>query len=333
MGIGESIMAMHPFLNSQTRTPLRKIQDVLDEGRPCLNRDMTTALTPVSNRLPEGYVCSWSLQSRPRRIALLIDDAQLSYQDCMQQSGAVGNIKELIGAFRDQGCQIAWSYWSRSFEDGISNSSDRWFGGDGIQDQTNGQYTFGGEHDMQSIPGLCPNAEELASGAVYRSKQYDMFWTFGEDGLSYLDERLKKEGIDTVVVAGSWSEYCIIATVIGAFMRGYDVVVAEDCVATPTTMHKNAMDGMKHAYCQLTTSEDLVEYMKTQYVQGDKGAVKGIAHPDGRKDNSPGHNSTRCDQTDLLAKDAAVWRYFTAGVVAAASVVGMWSWWKTKGKH
>merc|ERR1712194_756934 len=97
MGIGESIMAMHPFLNSQTRTPLRKIQDVLDEGRPCLNRDMTTALTPVSNRLPEGYVCSWSLQSRPRRIALLIDDAQLSYQDCMQQSGAVGNIKELRG--------------------------------------------------------------------------------------------------------------------------------------------------------------------------------------------------------------------------------------------
>lgn len=40
----------------------------------------------------------------------------------------------------------------------------------------------------------------------------DMFWLFDENGKSYLDEKLKAEGVDTVVIAGLWTDECIIAT-------------------------------------------------------------------------------------------------------------------------
>ncbi len=50
---------------------------------------------------------------------------------------------------------------------------------------------------------------------------------FGTD----LDERLRADAIDTLVVAGTTTSYCVEATVRDAFARDYDVIVVADCVA------------------------------------------------------------------------------------------------------
>ncbi len=113
----------------------------------------------------------------------------------------------------------------------------------------------------------------------------DMFWVFRPDGKSYLDEKLKEEGVDTVVIAGLWTDECIVATAYAALSRGYDVVVVQDGVATATAHHDKALTVMNATCGKVISTADIVAYMKTEFVKGESGAVKGVLWPDGRKDN------------------------------------------------
>merc|ERR1712039_605453 len=132
---------------------------------------------------------------------------------------------------------------------------------------------------------LAPTAKEVADGWFYHSKMMDMFWVFRPDGKSYLDEKLKAEGVDTVVIVGLWTDECIVSTAYAALSRGYDVVVPSDAVATATAHHEKALTIMNATCGKVIPTEDIVGYMKNDYVLGEIGAVKGIIHPDGRKDD------------------------------------------------
>lgn len=110
---------------------------------------------------------------------------------------------------------------------------------------------------------------------------------FRPDGKSYLDEKLKAEGVDTVVIAGLWTDECIVATAYAALSRGYDVVVVQDGVATATAHHDKALTVMNATCGKVLPAKQIVEYMETQYVKGEAGAVKGVNWPDGRTDNVP----------------------------------------------
>jgi nicotinamidase-related amidase len=52
----------------------------------------------------------------------------------------------------------------------------------------------------------------------------------------YLDERLKSEGVDTIVLVGMWTDMCIIAT--AGIARGYDVVFVKDAVTSGTGLKR-----------------------------------------------------------------------------------------------
>lgn len=119
------------------------------------------------------------------------------------------------------------------------------------------------------------------------SKMLDMFWVFRPDGKSYLDEKLKAEGVDTVVIAGLWTDECIVATAYAALSRGYDVVVVGDGVATATAHHDKALTVMNATCGKVLPTAEILKYMQTQFVKGEPGAVKGVRWPDGRKDNAP----------------------------------------------
>jgi len=47
-----------------------------------------------------------------------------------------------------------------------------------------------------------------------------------------LENRLRKRGADTIVVTGSETDVCVLATVLGAIDRGYRVVVASDAICS-----------------------------------------------------------------------------------------------------
>jgi len=277
----------------QSQEPALELASALNEPRK--NRDMELAKESMPNfkstpgtvhNLPLTFSASWTLASRPRRIALLLDDVQEEYRPFAE--GIIPNLVKLTDSFRAKGCPIMWSTWSRQFDDGVSNAMDRWYGPRGLRtdEPENALYLFEGEKGLEPLQEILPTAKERADGWFYHSAMLDMFWLFRpSDGKSYLDEKLKDEGVDTVVIAGLWTDECIVSTAFAALSRGYDVVVAKDGVATATAHHEAGLTIINATCGKTISTEDIVAYMQNDFVLGEKGAVKGTKHPDGRKDD------------------------------------------------
>lgn len=272
----------------------------LKEGlaQPRKHRDMDIAQEPMPNfsstpggpnDTPVAFWASWELKDRPRRIALLMDDCQEEYRP--YAGGILPNVIKLLGAFRaarteNEGVCIAWSSWTRRFDDEISNTMDRWYGPRGLNPDSpeNAVYVFGGAPGMKPMAEIAPTDEEVADGWFYHGKHLDMFWTFDEYGDSYLDKKLKAHDIDTIVICGLWTDECILSTAYAGNSRGYDVVVVRDAVATATANHEIALKVAGGTCAKVLTAQEVVAYIENDFVVGDAGAVKGKTFPDGRKD-------------------------------------------------
>lgn len=266
---------------------------------PCKNRDLDLALQPMENysKTPGGpndtplaFWASWDLKDRPRRIALLVDDCQEEYRPYARN--ILPNLIKIMNAFRNarsgsDGVCIAWSAWSRRFDDGISNAMDRWYGPKGLrpEDPENAVYVFEGTQGIKPLVEIAPTKQDIDEGWYYQGKHLDMFWTFTEDGRSYLDEKLKALGIDTIVIIGLWTDECIMATTYAGNSRGYDVVLAGDAIATATANQENALTVANSTVAKVITTDEIVHYMENDFVTGVTGAVKGTRYPDGRKDD------------------------------------------------
>lgn len=167
----------------QSQQPAKTLKEALSEPR--LNRNMAEAAKPMPNfkstpggpnDTPLTFWATWTLPSRPRRIALLLDDAQEEYRAYAEP--ILDNMAMLVKTFRAKGCPIVWSSWSRQFDDGISNAMDRWYGLRGLRESEpeNAVYVFEGEAGLQPLKEVAPTAEEKANGWFYHSKMLDMFW-------------------------------------------------------------------------------------------------------------------------------------------------------------
>ncbi len=276
---------------------IRTLEEALQEPRK--HRDMDLALQPMDNHSktpggpngqPLSFWAAWNLADRPRRVALLLDDCQEEYRP--YAGGILPNLIKLVDAFRtaqskSDGVCIMWSAWTRMFDDGISNAMDRWYGPKGLrpEEPENAVYVFTGAPGMQPLSEIAPTAEEVADGWFYHGKHLDMFWTFDENGNSYLDEKLKAVGIDTIVIVGLWTDECILSTTYAGNSRGYDVVVVSDAVATATANQEIALKVAGSTCAKVLSTEEVLGYMQNDFVTGEPGAVKGTRHPDGRKDD------------------------------------------------
>ncbi len=275
--------------------PVRTLEEALQEPRQ--HRDMALAREPMPNHssTPDGpngqplaFWAAWDLADRPRRIALLVDDCQEEYRPYAEE--ILPNVQRLVEAFRtaradSDGVCIAWSAWSRMFDDGISNAMDRWYGPRGLrpEEPENAAYVFTGAAGLRPLAEIAPTEEEVADGWFYLGKHLDMFWTFDERGASYLDEKLKALDIDTIVIVGLWTDECVLSTAYVGSSRGYDVVVVSDAVATATENQETALTIAGSTVAKVLTTDEVVRYLEDGFVTGIPGAVKGTDHPDGRK--------------------------------------------------
>ena len=88
-----------------------------------------------------------------------------------------------------------------------------------------------GDPSASVVAELAPRADEL----VVRKHYYDGF-----NG-TVLDGALRARGVTTLVVTGTMTDICVLATVIGAFNREYRVLVVEDASG-----HALARDPARH---------------------------------------------------------------------------------------
>ena len=95
------------------------------------------------------------------------------------------------------------------------------------------------------MPDLAPRPGEL----VVRKRGYDAF------AGTPLDGALRARNVTSLVVTGTMTDICVLATVIGAFHREYRVTVVEDGVSTLwPEIQRATLDIIGRAYGRVVTA-------------------------------------------------------------------------------
>jgi len=87
-----------------------------------------------------------------------------------------------------------------------------------------GPHAIIGSPEREIVEELKP----AESDYVVEKRRYDAF--FSTD----LDILLRELGVDTLILTGIHTHICVLTTALGAFYRGYKIVVPRDCVAAAT---------------------------------------------------------------------------------------------------
>jgi ureidoacrylate peracid hydrolase len=190
------------------------------------------------------------LRLEPGRAALLVVDMQRGFLDpgaAMEVPPArviVPAVAGLLALFRRQGLPVAFSQFVYSpavpLLVGDLHPEHR----PAVPGAATG---FGrpssacleGDASVEVVPELAPAAGEL----VVRKHGYDAF------AGTPLDGALRARGVRALVVTGTMTDICVLATVTGAFHREYRVTVVEDGVATlRPEIQQATLDIVRRAY-------------------------------------------------------------------------------------
>jgi maleamate amidohydrolase len=101
----------------------------------------------------------------------------------------------------------------------------------------------------QIVPGLRPRPDEL----ILRKTQPSAFF-----GTNYV-EHLRRQGIDTLIVAGCATSGCVRATVVDAMSYNFRTVVARDCVGDRSlAAHQANLFDMEQKYADLIDANAII---------------------------------------------------------------------------
>ena len=111
-----------------------------------------------------------------------------------------------------------------------------------------------GTPSADTVPELAPRPGEL----VIRKRGYDAFVG------TPLDETLRARNVTSLVVAGTMTDICVLATVIGAFHREYRVTVVEDGVSTLwPEIQRATLDIIGRAYGRIATTKEISDQISS----------------------------------------------------------------------
>ncbi|MFQ5521939.1 MAG: cysteine hydrolase family protein, partial [Candidatus Methylomirabilia bacterium] len=107
-----------------------------------------------------------------------------------------------------------------------------------------------GDPSVDVIPELTPLPEDL----VITKHWYDAF-----NGTP-LDGALRARGIHCLVLAGTMTDICVLASVVGAFNREYRCLVVEDAVATLwPDVQQTTLDIIRRAYARVVSTKEVAD--------------------------------------------------------------------------
>lgn len=199
----------------------------------------------------------------PGRTALLVVDMQRAFLEpgeAMEVPPArdvVPRIGELIAIFRDKGLPVVFTRFTYSAEApllvGELHPEHRpATPGAPVGTGRPSSSCLEGQDNVAIVSDLEPRAGEL----VIDKRYYDGF-----NGTS-LDGALRARGITTLVVTGTMTDICVLATVVGGFNREYRMVVVEDGVATLwPRIQDAALDILGRAFARVTSAKDVADQL------------------------------------------------------------------------
>ena len=103
---------------------------------------------------------------------------------------------------------------------------------------------------VATVAALAPRPDEL----VIRKRWYDAF------AGTPLDGALRARGVDTLVVTGTMTDICVLATVVGAFNREYRITVVDDAVTTLwPEIQRATLDIIGRAYGRIASTKEVAD--------------------------------------------------------------------------
>jgi nicotinamidase-related amidase len=199
----------------------------------------------------------------PGRTALLVVDMQRAFVDEGQAMevpparAAVPRIQELLAIFREKGLPVVFTEFTYSpaaplLVGELHPEHRPAVSGAPVGFGHPSSSCLVGEDNVHVIAELAPRADELVVSKHY----YDGF-----NG-SVLDGALRARGVTTLVVTGTMTDICVLATVVGGFNREYRMVVVEDSVATRwPEIQRATLDIIRRAYARVVSAKEVADEM------------------------------------------------------------------------
>ena len=107
-----------------------------------------------------------------------------------------------------------------------------------------------GTANAETVPDLAPRPDEM----VVRKRGYDAF------SGTLLDGALRARNVTSLVVTGTMTDICVLATVTAALHRQYRVTLVEDGVATLwPEIQRAALDIIGRAYGRVVTAKEVID--------------------------------------------------------------------------
>jgi ureidoacrylate peracid hydrolase len=107
-----------------------------------------------------------------------------------------------------------------------------------------------GTASAETVPDLAPRPDEM----VVRKRGYDAF------SGTLLDGALRARNVTSLVVTGTMTDICVLATVTAALHRQYRVTLVEDGVATLwPEIQRAALDIIGRAYGRVVTAKEVID--------------------------------------------------------------------------
>jgi ureidoacrylate peracid hydrolase len=172
-----------------------------------------------------------SVELDPGRTALLVIDVQNDFChpdgyfarfgfDVTPCADVVPRIADVVGVARDRGMRVVWTM-STNADPPVHRLRPARFRRATSDGRPPDQFSPG-SWGWAVVDGLDPGESEQ----VVQKPRYDAFLR------TTLEDDLRAQGVTTVVATGVITNCCVDTTARSAFMRGFDVLVLGDCVAT-----------------------------------------------------------------------------------------------------
>jgi nicotinamidase-related amidase len=203
------------------------------------------------------------LKLAPGRTALLVVDMQRAFLDpgeAMEVPAAreiVPQIQALLELFRSRGLPVVFTEFTYSEHVPVlvgllhpehqraAAGAPRGFGRPSSS-------CLLGEANVHVVSELAPRPDEL----VVTKHYYDGF-----NGTT-LDQALRVRGVTHLVLTGTMTDICVLATTIGGMNREYRMTVVEDATATlRPEIQRATLDIVGRAYARVLTTKQVAEEM------------------------------------------------------------------------
>jgi len=198
---------------------------------------------------------------QPGRTALLVVDMQRAFVEAGQAMevpparDVVPRIRELLAMFRERRLPVVFTEFTYSPRAPLlvgelhpehrpaPPGAPRGFGRPSSS-------CLEGEEETRVIPELAPRPDEL----VVVKHSYDGF-----NG-TVLDGALRARGVSTLVVTGTMTDICVLATVVGGMNREYRMVVVQDAVATLwPDIQRATLDIIGRAFARVASAKEVAD--------------------------------------------------------------------------